>query len=133
MPPTSKQTQNEFKRLLAWFYVNECASNQTQAYLKAKEAMGASVTYNTAHSEAHKIFKSPLVKEYVQQFREENREKYSYLREDNIAMLREIAASSKSNKDRVSAIKELNSMCGFNQQNINANVDSNIDVIIEGS
>ena len=74
-----------------------------------------------------------IVKEYIRQFREENREKYSYLREDNIAMLREIAASSKSNRDRVSAIKELNSMCGFNQQNINANVDSNIDVIIEGS
>lgn len=129
----TKQTQDEFKRLLAYFYVNECASNQIQAYLKAREEIGTPVAYSTANADAYKYFKDPLVKECVQQFREENREKYSYLREDNIAMLREIAASSKSNKDRVSAIKELNSMCGFNQQNINANVDSNIDIIIEGS
>lgn len=130
---TSKEASNEFKYLLAWFYVNECGSSQMQAYIKARAAMGTPVTYSSATGRACVCFKDPVVKKYVQQFREENREKYSYLREDNIAMLREIAASSKSNKDRVSAIKELNSMCGFNQQNINANVDSNIDVIIEGS
>lgn len=129
----TEEAQNEFKHTLAWFYVNECASSQTQAYMKAREAIGTPVPHSVANSNAYKAFRDPLVKEYIRQFREENKEKYAYLREDNIAMLREIAASSKSNKDRVSAIKELNSMCGFNQQNINANVDSNIDVIIEGS
>lgn len=131
--PLSAEGQNEFKYLLAWFYVNDCNSMQMYAYMKAREAMGTPVALSNARGRACEYFKDPVVKEYIQQFREENREKYSYIREDNIATLRNIVASSKSNKDRMTAIKELNSMCGFNQQNINANVDSNIDVIIEGS
>ena len=56
-----------------------------------------------------------------------------HLRDTNIATLNDIALNG-NNKDKLAAIKELNSMCGFNTQNLNLNgkVDSEIEVIITG-
>ena len=70
----------------------------------------------------------------MDEFRAENRAEYPHIRENNIAVLTNIIASSKKDTDRISAIKTLNDMCGFNTQNLNVNgkVDSDIEVVITG-
>lgn len=64
---------------------------------------------------------------------EENRKEYAHLRDENIAILRSIASDHNNRKgDRISAIKELDSIMGYAQQNVNLNgkVDSDIEVTI---
>jgi hypothetical protein len=77
---------------------------------------------------SHKEEIDPL----IERFRAENRKEYPQIRDNNIAILTEIATEGTRNADRVSAIKELNSMFGYNAQNINVNgrMDSEIEVNI---
>lgn len=123
-------TAKEWARALAYNYVNACGSNQIQAYMKTKEEFGMPVSHAEANSMAYKQFKKSAVIKYIQEFRDENFKKLEQMREDNIAMLMDIAQSSKSPKDRIAAIKELNLMCGFNQQNIKVDSDK-LEIVIE--
>lgn len=83
---------------------------------------------------AHEFHKrhAEKVDEYIAQFRAENRKEYPQIRDNNIAILTEIAAEGSRNSDRISAIKELDSIMGYNSTNINMNgrMDSEIEVNI---
>ena len=118
--------QDEFKAKcyeVAYNYVNICAGNKTESLRKYYLDHGLNMPKYPITS-AHEFFKHSEVQAYVDQFRAENRKRLINQREDNIAMLLEIATSlGANNRDKVAAIKELNSMCGFNIQNIN--VDTN--------
>ena len=72
------------------------------------------------------------IERLIAQFREENRAKYPHMRDSNIAILTDIAVNGNRNADRISAIKELNSIFGYNTQNLNINgkLDSEIEVNI---
>ena len=118
--------KDEFKAKcyeVAYNYVNICAGNKTESLRKYYLDHGLNMPKYIITS-AFEFFKHKQVQIYVDQFREENRKKLVNQREDNIAMLLEIATGlTANNRDKVAAIKELNSMCGFNIQNIN--VESN--------
>ncbi len=118
---------NELIWNYAWHYVNTCGGNKNAAFNKAK----GDVKDSSRAYEFWRKHKTEL-EELVAKFRAENREKFSHIRDNNIAILSDIAATSTRNSDRVSAIKELNSMCGFNAQNVNVNgkVDGEIEVTI---
>lgn len=122
-------TEEAWCRLLAWHYVNTCGSNQIAAYMKTNEDFGTPTTHANANSIAYKQFKKKRVKDYIKQFREENQANYPQMRDDNIAMLRDMAANGTRAADRLNAIKELNNMMGYNQQNVKVESDS-IEVVI---
>lgn len=88
--------------------------------------------YNPAtirHTAYHR-FKKEDVRAHIQQFKMDNRERLAELRDENVALLKDISTNPKlSNKDRIAAIKELNSMCGYNQSNLN--VSATADIVIE--
>lgn len=54
------------------------------------------------------------------------------MRDANIAILKDIAANGTRNADRISAIKELDNIFGYNEHNvsINGKVDSEIEITI---
>ena len=107
---------------VAFNFVNVTAGNKTEAYLKYYRDHNIPLPEYPA-PQANKFFKRAKTQKLVEQFREENRAAFGYIRDENIAMLRDIASTEANRKpDRIAAMKELNSMCGFNQQNIN--VDS---------
>lgn len=111
----------------AWHWVNTCAGNKTAAYSKAcgeKKSNNAAQCFYRANREK--------IDKHVEKFRAENRAEYPHMRDNNIALLSEIAVNGDRNSDRIAAIKELNSMCGFNTTNVNLNgkVDSDIEVNI---
>lgn len=124
--PNGGVNQDEFKNKcyeVAYNYVNICAGNKTESLRKYYLDHGLNMPKYVITS-AFEFFKHGLVKQYVEQFRQENRKKLVNQRENNIAMLLEIASGLKvTNKDKIAAIKELNSMCGYNIQNIN--IDTN--------
>ena len=81
---------------------------------------------------AYEFFKHKKVQEYIEQFRAENRARYEQMRDDNIAMLKSISVDMlSSNRDKISAIKELNQMMGFNTQKIEISKVKEVVVEIE--
>lgn len=126
--------RDEFKAKcyeVAYNYVNICAGNKSES-LKKYYLDHGEVMPKYLRSTSHEFFKHALVKQYVEQFREENRKQLVHAREENIAMLKDIASSIDSNsKDKVAAIKELNSMCGYNQHNVNVDAKTKIIIDIE--
>ena len=113
---------------IAYNYVNRNAGNKTQAYLSYYRDRNLAPPKN-ARANAYEFFRRDGVQQLIKKFQEENRKRLAYLRDENIAMLRDIASNeATSKKDRIAAMKELNSMGGFNQQNIS--VDSDIDITI---
>lgn len=112
--------QKEYE--VAFNFVNITAGNKTEAYLKYYRDHNIPLPEYPA-PQASKFFNRAKTQKLVEQFREENRAAFSHIRDENIAMLRDIASTESNRKpDRIAAMKELNLMCGFNQQNIN--VDS---------
>lgn len=115
---------------VAFNFVNVAAGNKTEAYLK----------YYRDHSiklpeyppqQASKFFKRERVLELVEQFRAENREAFTEIRDNNVAILKDIATTTTNKKsDRIAAIKELNLMFGYNQHNVNV-ADQTITVELE--
>lgn len=116
---------------VAFNFVNICAGSKTEAYRR----------YLMEHSEnvpeylnrcAYEFFKHKKVQEYIEKFRAENREKYSQLREENIAILKAISVDMlSSNKDKVAAVKVLNEMCGFNTQKVELTTQKELVIQIE--
>lgn len=109
--------------------MNTCGGSKCEAYNKAT---GKEYTYRSGH-EFHKRHQKEI-DALIEQFRAENRAEYPHMRDNNIAILADIAAGSSSNRDKISAIKELDSIFGFNSTNLNiqGKVDSEIEVNITG-
>lgn len=109
---------------VAFNFVNITAGNKAEAYREYYRQHNIDIPEGVVQ-QSYKFFKRANVQAYIEQFREENRQAYSTIRDENIAMLKDIA-STKSNKkpDRIAAMKELNSMLGLNQTNIN--VDTSV-------
>lgn len=116
---------------IAFNFVNLCAGSKAESYRR----------YLMEHSEnvpaslnkcAYEFFKHKKVQEYIEQFRAENRARYEQMRDDNIAMLKSISVDMlSSNRDKISAIKELNQMMGFNTQKIEISKVKEVVVEIE--
>lgn len=116
---------------VAWNFVNVAAGNKKEAYVQFYREHDIPIP-KYANSQADKFFKRERVKELVEQFRAENREAFSHIRDENMAILKDIATTTTNKKsDRIAAIKEINLMCGFNQQNINV-ADQVITIEFEG-
>lgn len=108
---------------VAFNFVNIAAGNKTEAYLLYYKEHGLEMPLYPA-PQASKFFNRARVKELVEQFRAENRSAYGNIRDENIAMLKDIASRPSNKKtDRIAAMKELNSMLGLNQ--LNLTVDTN--------
>ena len=126
----SKDSLEQKEWEVAFNFVNVAAGNKTQAYLKYY------IDHNIPTPEyppqqANKFFKSKRVLELVEQFRAENREAFTEIRDNNVAILKDIATTTTNKKsDRIAAIKELNLMFGYNQHNVNV-ADQVITVELE--
>lgn len=117
---------------LAHYYVNETPGNKTASLRKYKQAHGEKINEASIVTLAYQAFKNPDVQFHIASLREENRKRYAEIRDKNIANLCEIAFSDKtSNKDRIAATKELNSMFGYNSQNINMSGNQTLEIVIE--
>lgn len=117
---------------LAHYYVNETPGNKTASLRKYKQAHGEEIDEAYIRIHAYNAFKNPEVEHYIALLREENRKRYAEIRDKNIANLCEIAFNDKtSNKDRIAATKELNSMFGYNSQNINMSGNQTLEIVIE--
>lgn len=116
---------------VAWNFVNLTAGNKAEAYRQYYRDHDIVMPEGVVQ-QSSKFFKRARVLRLIEEFREDNRQTYSNIRDENIAMLREIASTQDNRKpDRIAAIKELNHMLGLGQENIN--VDSNsITIEIEG-
>lgn len=115
-------TKEEFNNKcfeIAYNYVNITAGNKTEAFRKYCIDNNKEIPSSNAKS-AYAFFENQLVKDYIKKFREENHKLLQSQRADNIAMLLSIATNLKTkDRDKISAIKELNTMCGYNIHNIN--------------
>ena len=114
----------------AWHYVNTCGGSKAAAYRKAlSDDASPAGEWGAYHFyRDHKEEIDALIKK----FREENRAQYPHMRDANIAILKDIAANGTRNADRISAIKELDNIFGYNEHNvsINGKVDSEIEITI---
>ena len=124
----SSLAQKEWE--VAFNFVNVAAGNKTEAYLKYYRDHKITLPQYAA-AQAHKFFKRKRVLELVEQFRAENREAFTEIRDNNVAILKDIATTTTNKKsDRIAAIKELNLMFGYNQHNVNV-ADQVITVELE--
>lgn len=110
----------------------------TQASFNAAEAMRI---YNREHGiedspslvkNACRTFRNPYVKDVIAAYQKEMRETYDQQRDINIALLNNIATDLNQKPSvRISAIKELNNMFGYNYHNVNM-FDGNVtfDVVL---
>lgn len=127
-------TSDERAEKLAWFYVNQTNGNKTQAYRLYNKTINPDWQSegDTDIGRAYNLFRRKDIQKYVEQFYEENRKLYANQRDKNIQALNQILEDSTApRKDRISAIKELNNMFGYNSSTINVNGKANIEVIIE--
>lgn len=120
---------------LAWFYVNRTNGNKREAYhlyMKSANPEWEPGDNNLDAKKAYNLFRYKDVQKYVNQFYEENRKLYANQRDKNIQALNQILEDpTVPRKDRISAIKELNNMFGYNSSTINVNGKANIEVVIE--
>lgn len=117
---------------LAHYYVNETPGNKTASMRKYKQAHGEDINEGTIRYLAYQAFQNPEVQLHIDELRAENRKHYADIRDKNIANLCEIAFDDKTNnKDRIAATKELNSMFGYNSQNINMSGNQTLEIVIE--
>lgn len=101
------------------------------AYVKTKSAKGAyraayNVNPNTsdaiAHRKAYEIMDKPHVQARIKELREQVADKVVWERADSINVLAGIARDEEEAakaSERVQAVKELNSMFGWNEKNVN--------------
>lgn len=64
----------------------------------------------------------------MERLKEENRKDEPNIRDQNIRILKDIVANSKSAKDRMQAMKMLNDMLGLETKNLNIKTDDTIKV-----
>jgi len=118
----------------AYFYVNICGFNKTYAYNMLRQQEGQDYDLSQDRSSAYGFYNrhKEKIQAYVAEYQRENREKNAQMRDKNMAILNSIAENPNcGNKDRISAVKELNSMCGLNEQNMNINAKADIELVIE--
>lgn len=124
------QEMNDWE--LANFYVNETAGNKTQAYKLWCQAHNIDYGDSTCHTAAFRQFEKPEIRAYIETLKEENRKKYAEMRDNNISNLYSIATNlDNKTADRIAAVKELNSMFGYNQHNFNVDANASIELVIE--
>ena len=129
MASLTKEEQRNRIWQIAFNYVNICPGSQTEAYRRYYVDNGIEVP-KAVDKSAYNFFHKPEVIKQVAAFREENRKELAGLREQNIAILQSISTSlGEKTADRIAATKELNSMCGYNSININADVDATVQII----
>lgn len=129
MSEASTETVENRDWELANLYVNLTPGNKTEAYRVFCATHNNKVKPEFINRYAHQAFKKPSVQKYVEQLRAENRALYADMRDNNIANLASMATDLDTKKsDRIAAIKELNSMFGYNQQNINMDATQTINV-----
>ena len=104
----------------------------TRAYLKAYEGC----CYSTAQARAYKVLRKPLVKEYIEALQKQAFETACISAEKVALKLSEIAFSSKDDKEynataQLKALDLLQKQMSLQNQNINANVETTIKLVIE--
>lgn len=114
--PKGKALDNKIWEI-AYNYVNLTAGNKKQAMVRYILEHPEEEMPKYVNQTAYKFFEhNPKIWEYIAQFRAENQAENDRIRDENIAMLKQIAADPfASNRDRVAAMKELNQMCGLNE------------------
>lgn len=127
---TWKYTDAMLKEI-AFNFTNVTVGNKTASYLEfCKNNNMAPVPADK--QEAFQIFKKEKTKQFVHEFEEENRKSYESMRDRCIEAVSSIAFDpAASKKDRLTALKELNIMFGFNQTNVNVQ-NENLEIVIKG-
>ena len=116
---------------LAFLYVNITGYNARKAYKMWCDEHNVDYTTSSL-SNSCRYFAKPAIKKYIKQFQAENRERYSNMRDINIQNLYSISTDlGESTSNRIAATKELNSMFGYNSQNINVDANAAIEIVIE--
>lgn len=133
MPSVSKEETDARIYDYAWHYVNTCGGSKQNAFRKMMDTRDevSKKDYKSAGWHFHEKHKQEIER-MIERFRAENRAEYPHMRDNNIAILSDIAAMGSRDSDRISAIKELDSIMGYNSTNLNLNgkVDSDIEVTI---
>lgn len=127
-------TTEETARDIAYLYLNVCGRNATRTmkHYQSEHPEWSNTNFNGNGNPSRYIKSNALIQKYLREFEEENARNLANLRQMNIDTLSELAYSGDTNKrDRIAAIKELNSMCGYNSSNVNLNGGLDIEVVIE--
>lgn len=128
----SQETALEKRKECAFNYVFRTVGNKTQSY-KLWYTEHEQEPPKNAHVRAYKMFKEPQTQEFVEEYRRELRADYKNMKEKIVGELSEIAFDHEGTKgERTAALKELNSMFGYNNQNVNLNANADINVNLEG-
>lgn len=116
---------------IAFNFTNVTVGNKTASYLELCKNNNMTPSENPK-IEAYHIFKKEKTKQFVHEYEEENRKSYEGMRDRCVEAVSSIAFDpAASKKDRLTALKELNVMFGFNQTNVNVQND-NIEIVIKG-
>lgn len=114
--PKGKVLENKCFEV-AYNFVNLTGGNKKQALMRYLLDHPDEEMPKFLNQAAYKFFdNNPMVWTYIEKFREENRKANDKIRDENIAMLKQIAADPfASNRDRIAAMKELSQICGLNE------------------
>jgi hypothetical protein len=127
----SKDAIDERIQLFAWHLVNTSMGIKLRAYEHMAADIGAEMVSSPTVYSFYNNHKAEIEK-WVSEFRQENKEQNEELRDQNIALLKDIAGDCTTNKrDRIAALKELNHMCGFGEENVNLKAQADIEVVID--
>lgn len=95
-------------------FAHAVASGKTQADAYRAAFNAAKMKAETIAQAASRLMANSNVRAMVEKHREQLANRHLWTREDSVRVLREVADSEKGS-ERVQAIKELNSMHGFNE------------------
>lgn len=112
---------------IANLYVNCTGYNANEAWRRWHDMHGKEYKPKSVNNASRFFRTHPQIMKYVEELKAENRARYPEMRDINVNRLNEIANNGKAS-DRIAAIKELNSMFGYNQQNINMDATQTINV-----
>ena len=116
---------------LAEIYVFEHSGNQRASWRQLLEEEHVDYSETTINN-AWREFQQPKVKEWITKFQESAQEQFDVRKTEIVSNLQNIAFDeSNSNKDRLSALKQLTDIGGFATQKVDLNAKADIEVIIE--
>lgn len=133
MPKMTEDTKLAMAARFAEIYVYEHPGHLTNSYRQLAQERG--IEYSKTHSlrsQASRYYQKPYVKEAVAAERERAKEQFAINKDEIVAALKDIAFDEEcGRKDRLCALRTLNEMGGFNQQNVNLAAQAQIDVVVE--
>lgn len=129
---TGKAELNDKIDAFAYAMVNKCHMEKKQSYKYALMAVGVpeeNITENMLNVCTYRFYKDhkEKIEAKMAEYIETNQRVLPHMRDNNIAVLRDIIATAKNNNDKIRAIQVLNQMFGYDSKTVNIKSE---DVIV---